>query len=239
MKFFHLFVFIFLVSFVSGASTINSFSAQGSGSIIRNLGHAWSAGSGDISLGGSSNSQLLTAPGDFQYQARDMIDATTNNRYNQTGYTSFSSGGVFGESLSMEETDMGQSAVVSHDGILQSAEISTAKFISDANMSMGQQAAWQGAGMFTRDVAYSVDIAQSNDQDPYHVKSDIGINYQAISSEHSMISTNATGGAIVRPEFSFIDFGDAYVVNKTSPDEINETANMTGTNITPMIEETP
>lgn len=224
---------LLIITPVFAASTINTFSAQGSGSIMRNLETSWSASASlpgvldwmntdttGQSIEGTSGSNLLTSGGDFRYQTRDVIDATENNRYNSSGYYLFADGGIFSEMLSMTDNDVGQGATISHDGILQSAEIQTAKLVSDANISMGQQAEWEGAGLFSRDINYWIDITRESDNTVF--------TYEGSSNEHSWISTNSTGGAIVRPEFSFIDFSDAYIfkdnsVNSTTNISANET----------------
>jgi hypothetical protein len=208
-----------LVSFVSAASTLNTFSAQGSGSIMRNLDTTWESAKDGVSIGGTSGSVILTGSGDFRYQTKDITDATENNHYNSTGYSQFTDGGVFTESVSMTDQDVGQTASVSQAGILGSAEIQTARFVSDANLSMGQQASWDGSGFYSRDLQYGIDISRTVDKNEYR--------YQGSSTEHSWISTNQTGGAIVRPEFSFTDFSDAYLFRINSTEIVNGSPNTT------------
>jgi hypothetical protein len=211
-----LFLFVFSAS---AAVVTNTFSAQGTGSVVRNIDTNFEYGVGDDFVSGSSGSVLLTAPGAFQYQTKDTTDASINNRYNESGYSQFDNGGVGSDSVSMESSSPAQYASVDHSWILQTAEIQTAKFVSDSNLSMGQQASWDGAGLYTRDAEYGVGIISTKDGKSIHYRSD--------QTDHSMISTNSTGGAIVRPEFSFTGFEDSFAVNKTE--------NVTQTNLTGVI----
>ena len=218
MKFIYLFIGFLLIYSVSGAVVTNSFTAEGTGSVGRNLDLNWQSGMDSEFVGGSAGSLLLTAPGAFQYQTSDKVDATTNNRYNETGYVRFDNGGVGSESASMYDSYPNQQASVTHDYILQTTEIDTAKFVSDANMSIGQQAAWDGAGLYTRDASYSVEITRESNDSTMHYRTD--------SSDHGIISTNMTGGARVRPQFSYIDFSDAFIFNQTGVNStMNQTAN--------------
>jgi hypothetical protein len=211
----------FLTSIVSASIVDNTFTSEGIGSVMRNVDIDWQSEVGAGYVDGSSGSILLTAPSDFQYQTRDKIDATINNRYNQTGFTKFRNGGVGSDSVSMNTNSPEQYASVDHSWILQSAEIDNAKFVSDANLSMGQEARWDGNGMYTRDVNYGVHISRK--------KGNEAASYLLESSDHSVVSTNETGGSITRPEFSFTDFTDSFITR----DIDNETANQTtGTRLT-------
>jgi len=202
---------LFLISSASASIASSGLSAQGSGSVIRNVDITWETGADGQYLGGASGHVLLTGPGDFQYQTKDTIDATKNNRYNQTGYVQADRGVVFSDTVSMVSTQPNQEASVEYSGIMQSAEISTAKYVSDANLSMGQQAAWDGAGLYSGETGYSVDLVNEDD--------DTITTYRTASRDHFFISTNLSGGAIVRPEFNFIDFSDAFIFNTTSANE--------------------
>lgn len=222
----HLVCLFFVISAVSAATVVNSFSAEGSGSVGRHIDTTFENGLGTDFVSGTSSSVLLTAPGKFEYQTRDTTDATTGNRYNQTGYVRFRNGGVGSESVSMTATSPSQTAEVDHSYILQSASIDTSKFVNGPNLSAGQEASWDGAGLYTRDASYAVEVIDSENGKPTH--------YVSEQTDHGVISTNSTGGAIVRPEFSFTGFGDAFVVNKTeivnqtNITETNETVNLTG-----------
>jgi len=212
MKLLAAFLMLFLISSASAAITTTDLSAQGSGMISRNIDTIWETGQNNQTLGGSAGHVLLTGPGDFKYQTKDTIDATRNNRYNQTGYVSSDGGLVFSDSVSMTSTQPGQEASVEYTGIMQSADIETAQYVSDATLSAGQQAAWDGAGLYTGETGYSVDLVNEDD--------DSITTYRTASRDHFFISTNLTGGAIVRPEFNFIDFSDAFIFNSSA----NETA---------------
>ena len=216
---------IFIVSVTSAAVVTNSFSAQGVGSVARNIDTEFEYGVGSDFVGGTSQSVLLTAPGQFQYQTKDTTDASINNRYNQTGYVRFDNGGVGSDSVSMVASSPSQNADVDHSWILQTAELQTAKFVSDTNLSMGQQASWDGAGLYTRDMSYGVEIVGTKDGK--------GTHYRSGQTDHGVISTNMTGGAIVRPEFSFTGFEDSFAVNTTADvNQTNQTTNETQSNIT-------
>lgn len=208
-------VLIIIISSVSAATVSNSFSAQGSGSLMRNTDTVWESGTDSETIAGSSGNVLLTAPGEFQYQTRERTDATVNNGYNMTGYVRFDRGGVGSDSLSMQDTGTGQKAAVEHAYILQAPEISTAKYVSDANLSMGQQAAWDGAGLYTRDLSYQVDLKRETEDGTLY--------YRTSSSDHAVIFTNLSEGAIVRPEFDFVSFSDAFIfnasINTTEPNQ--------------------
>ena len=217
---------ILILSIVSGAGIQNSFTVQGEGALSRTLYSSWDSGSNGIGVGGDSSSRILTSPGLFQYQTRDTIDARVNNRYNETGYIRAEGTTIFSESLAIHETDLGQNVDVTHSGIVSNAEFDTAKFVSDANLSIGQKGGWVGSGMYLRDLNYAVDIVQSSDTDVYNLGIPT-IDYGAHGREHSMISTNNSGSMNIRPEFSFIDFSDAYVINNTVPGEVVNTTNTT------------
>ena len=219
---------ILIISIVSGAGIQNSYTVQGEGAISRNLYNSWDSGSNGIGVGGNSGSHILTSPGPFQYQTRDTIDAQVNNRYNETGYMRVEGTSIFSESVSMHETDLGQSADVTHSGIINNAEFDTAKFASDANLSIGQRGGWDGSGMYFRDISYGVDIVQSSND----VLGGSGIDYSAHGGEHSVVFTNSSEYIRdMRPEFSFIDFSDSFVINKTVAGEVanttEEAANVT------------
>jgi hypothetical protein len=221
MRLISLICLLLLVSVTSASVVINSFSAQGIGEVSRHIDTTFEYGSGSAFVGGASGSVILAAPGPFQYQTRDTTDARINNRYNQTGYARFDNGGVGSETVSMESSSPSQYVAIDHSYILQSAEIDTAKFVSDSNVSIGQRASWDGAGIYTRDLSYGVEISQSGN-DPYNVHPESGIRYRSTQSDHAIVLTNSTGGAIVRPEFSFTGFEDAFVINSTPA--ANETA---------------
>lgn len=208
MKFPTVLIILCLVSPVFAATITNSFSAQGIGIVIANQDLNFESGINNDSLSGNSGSVILTAPGQFQYQTKDTVDATLGNNYNATGYSRFNNGGIFSESLNMESTTPYQSVTDEHYGILQSAEIDTAKYVSNGDLSMGQQAAWDGTGTYIRDIDFTV----------YQVRETMGNTYtfRTAGTDHRIIGTNTTGGAIVRPEFSFIDFSDSFITNDTA-----------------------
>ena len=197
-----------LVSPVFAATITNSFSAYGVGAVIANQDSTFGVNINNDSMTGNSGSVLVTAPGEFQYQTRDTIDATLGNNYNTTGYSRFRNGGIFSESLNMESTTPYQSVTDEHYGILPSAEIDTAKYVSNGDLSMGQQAAWDGSGIYVRDLDWSV----------HQVRETMGNKYtfRTSGTDHRIVGTNSTGGAIVRPEFSFIDFSDSFITNDTA-----------------------
>lgn len=224
---------------------------EGTGSVVRNMDTTWATGdnlqrvrSHDYYNGGTSGSVALTAPGQFRYQTSDSVDATMNNRYTQTGYLEFQNGGVFSESLSMEDNtpnatpvectagNLGQDQVQSqggypnhqmvsteYTGLLQAAQIDTAKFVNDANLSFGQEARWDGAGLYTGDTSYSIEAGGD--------KNSTVMNYRTSGHDHMFTSTNQTGGAIMRPEISYTDFSDVFVTNSSSYLETNTTVNQT------------
>jgi hypothetical protein len=228
---------ILIISIASGAGMQNSLSLQGDCSISRTMFNTWDSGSNGVELGGNSGSRILTSPGQIQYQTRDAIDARTNNRYNETGYLLAEGTSVFSESLSMHETDLGQSVDVAHSGIVERAEFDTAKFANDADISIGQKGGWYGTGMYFRDIDYGVNIDQSTND----LLGSSGIDYGANGGEHLAVFTNSSQYVkVIRPEFSFSDFGDSFAVNKTAPGEVvvntteaavNNTTNETGGNI--------
>jgi hypothetical protein len=232
-------IFLLLITAVSAAGIQNSFTAEGNGAISRSVMNSWDSGSSDIGVGGNSASQILTSNGQFQYQTRDTTDARVNNRYNETGYMRVEGTSILSESLAMHETDLGQSADVTHSGIVNNAEFDTAKFVSDANLSIGQKGGWQGSGMYSRDLNYGVDIVQNSGS-----LGDSGIDYGAHGGERSTIITNSSGYVQnIRPEFSFSDFSDGFFINKTTISEFvinttepsnltNETQNIKATNET-------
>lgn len=218
MRAFWLLALLLVITPALGATVSNTFSAQGNGAIIRDFDLNWESGVDNTTLGGNSGSVMLTAPGQFQYQTKDMQDATAGNFYNQTGYARFDNGGVFSESVNMESSDPRQSVLVNHYGILAAAEMDTAKVVNNADVDMGQQVAWDGSGMLFRDVAYDVTARRET---MGHVYS-----YRTSSTDHAGIATNMSGGAIVRPEFSFTSFTDAFIFNDTALAE-NVTNNTT------------
>lgn len=197
-----------LVSPVFAATITNSFSAYGVGAVIANQDSNFGVNINNDSMTGNSGSVLMTASGEFQYQTRDTIDATLGNNYNATGYSRFNNGGVFSESLNMESSTPYQSVTDEHYGVLQSAEIDTAKYVSNGDLSMGQQAAWDGSGIYVRDLDWSV----------HQVRETMGNTYtfRTAGTDHRLVATNMTGGARVRPEFSFIDFSDSFITNDTA-----------------------
>lgn len=197
-----------LVSPVFAATITNSFSAYGVGAVIANQDSNFGVNINNDSMTGNSGSVLMTAPGEFQYQTRDTIDATLGNNYNATGYSRFNNGGVFSESLNLESSTPYQSVTDEHYGVLQSAEIDTAKYVSNGDLSMGQEAAWDGAGIYVRDIDFAV----------HQVRETMGNKYtfRTIGTDHRVVATNMTGGARVRPEFSFIDFSDSFITNDTA-----------------------
>lgn len=199
---------LLLVSGVFAASSTNSMSIQANGAINRNFESTWSSSLENSSISGSSGSSIVTAPGALRYQTTDLTDMKYNNFYNQTGYSEFSNGGIFTESLNVETDDPYQTVLVEHAGILQQAEIDTAKFVENANLDMGQQVAWDGAGTFTRDVKYKVIQSRYTTGKTYMLESG--------SSDHATVFTNQSGGALIRPEFSFIDFADSFITNDTA-----------------------
>ena len=216
-----LFVVVLLLTLVSttfAAEMHSTFTAQGTGGISVSKDSTWDSGVDNTSLGGSSGNSMLTAIGDFKYQTKDNFDALTRNFYNQTGYARFDNGGVFTDSINMESSDPYQSVLVEHYGILQAAEMDSAKYVDGADLSSGQQVAWDGAGVYSRDVDYKVEQQRETDGKVYHFRTD--------SNSHETVFTNMSGGAIVRPEFEFLDFSDSFITNDTALG-INETTNQT------------
>lgn len=218
MKFLAALFLLILVSTAYAATVTNSMSLEGNCAVNRNLDVNWQSGVSNDSIGGNSGSSILTAPGPLQYQTKDTVDATYNNFYNQTGYTRFDNGGLYTESVNMETTDPYQSVTIEHSGILQSTQIDTAKFVENADVDMGQQIEWDGAGFVTRDVKYTVDQVRDSMDNTYY--------YRTGSTDHTFVSTNSTGGARFRPEFSFSDFSNSFITNDTIL-SINATENQT------------
>lgn len=215
MKLLIILLICFFVPAALAATVSDSFTAEGNGVIIQNTESTWQSGYDNKIMSGSSGSILLTAPGPFQYQTKDNQDATINNFYNSSGYVRFDNGGVFEESAGIATSDPDQKANVRHYGFLQTAEIDSAKFVEDADLSIGQQAAWDGAGLYTRDRSYEVQAQLETEGSTY--------TYRTESRDYRVISTNSTGGARVRPEFSYTDFSDVFIFNTTT--DVNETLN--------------
>lgn len=225
MKLFSLILFtLLLFPAALAATTSNTFTAEGVGAIIQSSDLSWQSGEDNNTIGGSSGSILLTAPGQFQYQTADNLDAVTNNFYNSTGYSRFDTGGVFEESASMATSDPYQTVTGRHYGFLQTAELETAKFVENADLSIGQIAAWDGSGLYTRDIDYTVTAENEAYGHTYTYRTD--------ARDHRTVTTNQTGGARVRPEFSFVDFSDAFIFNVSSNATVNESANESVTNLT-------
>jgi len=245
-------IVLFLVILVSvGQSAVftSKMSAQGLGSMVVNSDRQWASGDNlgrinpaDQYIGGDAMSQLLTAPGNYQYQSIETVDATQNNRYTKTGFTKFENGGTFTETSSANKNvpnlspircdtgSMGQSGGFvsgnppSHQwisgsvgGILQSAEIDTAKFTSDMNWSLSQQAAWDGAGLYTGETIMGAHVGAD--------RNSTVANYDMWARDKFFTSTNTTGGSIARPEWSLIDFSDSFVSNSSSNETVNITVN--------------
>ena len=215
---------LFVLTPVLGATVSNTFTAQGIGAITRSSDINWGSSIDNISVSGNTGSVLLTATGEFQYQTKEYQDAEAGNFYNQTGYSRFDNGGVFSESLNIEGSDPYQSVLVSHYGVLPMTEMDTAKTANGLDLDMGQQAQWAGSGNLFRDVKYSVDAMRQTMGSTYR--------YRTTGTDHAGISTNMTGGAIVRPEFAFTSFSNAFIFNDTSLQE-NITNNSTSDNIYP------
>lgn len=208
MKVVALVILALLVSHALAATATTSFTVQALGAVHKTSEHTWMSGIDNESLSGSSGSVLVTAPGEVRYQTKDHIDARTGNFYNQTGYAEFTAGGVFEESVAMDNSDPYQSVVATHSGFMQAAQIDTAKFVDNADVSIGQQAAWDGAGMYSRDIAYTVAQERESMGHIYKFRTD--------TRSHEFVGTNVSGGAIARPEFEFIDFSDSFIVNDTA-----------------------
>lgn len=218
MRAFWLLLLLLIVTPAIAATISNTFTAQGNGAIIRDFDLNWESGVDNSTIGGNSGSVMLTAPGEFQYQTKDGQDATAGNFYNQTGYARFDKGGVFSETLNVEGSDPYQSVAVSHYGVLPMTEMDTAKTANGLDLDMGQQVQWAGAGNLFRDVKYSVDAMRQTMGSTYR--------YQTTGNDHAGVGTNITGGAIVRPEFAFTSFSNAFIFNDTSLQE-NITNNST------------
>lgn len=207
---------LFVVSSVSGAQIVSSVSAQGSGSVIRHIDATAEMSFGGEVVVGSSGSKLLTSPGSFQYQTRDTTDATVTSRYNATAYVDAETGLVYQETAAVDESNPGQHATVDHTAILQTAEVETAKLVEGSNVEIGQQAAWDGAGLYSRTVDYSAAVQRD-------YPDGTTVSYRTLGRDRLHVSTNSTAGAIVRPEFSFESFSDAFIFNTTGQSATNET----------------
>ena len=218
---------LFVVSSVSGAQIVSSVSAQGSGSVIRHIDATAEMSFGGDVVVGSSGSKLLTAPGSFQYQTRDTTDATVTSRYNATAYIQSDGGIVLSETAGIDESYPSQHATVDHTAILQTAEVETAKLVEGSTVEIGQQAAWDGAGLYSRTADYSAAVKRE-------YPDGTTVSYRTLGRDRLHISTNSTTGAIVRPEFSFRDFSDSFVFNTT----IQSATNETGTSKSTVEEET-
>jgi len=184
---------------------------EGTGAISTNTGEMWYADSNGQYNGGSSGEHLMSGVGDFTYSRSDSYDATVNNRYTQDEKSTFKNGVIFDSELYMEDSSANvsaQSAYARYGGYLSETDITTAKFVNDANMSMGQQAAWNGVGLYTTDVGYEVALGTGDNETK--------INYVAESRKRQSVYTNETGGAIARVEFDYTDFADAYMANSSS-----------------------
>lgn len=234
-----IFVISLIIPCCFAASTMMRVTVEGDASVIMNSDRFWESGD-DVSkvngkdqyTNGASGAVLLTAPGRVQYQTSDKLDANVNNRYNRTDYYRFDNGGVFSNSVSMTDNtpnmtpikctagNLGVGAASSssgtpshqrvdaqYTGILKSAEVDSASFVNDANVSLSQRAAFDGAGMYTGDTFFVSEIGGDN--------TSTTMKYRTEGNDHLVVSTNQTGGAIVRPEFSYIDFQDAFVTNQT------------------------
>jgi hypothetical protein len=243
-----LIIIAFIIPSSFAAVATMKVTAQGTGSIVMNSDRTWESGddlqrvnSGDQYNGGTSGNILLTAPGDFRYQTSDKLDATVNNRYNRTDYYKFDNGGIFSNSLSMTDntpnltpvectagnlgsvssqagTPDHQTASAEFTGLLQSAEVDSASFVNDANLSIGQHATFGGAGMYIGDSGFDTEVGGSN--------ASRTMNYRNSGKDHLFASTNTTGYIDIKPEFSYTDFSDAFVTNQTG-EAANTTENQT------------
>jgi hypothetical protein len=189
---------------IPGASASFSMNADGVGSIWYHAQEAWNADSGSQYNNGFSGDRFITGPGTFSYTHQDTLNASINNRYTQKDTLSVSNGILFESSLSLDDKSMNgtkQQVDVQYGGYLSEAEITTAKFMNNANLSMGQQAAWNGVGMYTGQVRQKVTNEQSGSE---------AVNYINEAHRRFGVVTNASGGAIVRPEFDYYDFSERY-----------------------------
>lgn len=218
-------VILFLITPGFAAITENTVTIQGSASVMRHVVTEWgSEVNGEYNEGGSK-SRMLTAPGDIRYQTTDVLDGTVNNRYTQTGYVEVNDGMIFEDTVSMGDSTPGQSVAISHSGILESAVIDTAKFVNDANVSMGQRADISGTGMYFRDVDTAVALFENTDEVYGYIADQYS--YTTTTSDRLAVFTNETDSIIVRPEFRFDDFVDNHI-SKIREDSKNLTTNMTG-----------
>jgi hypothetical protein len=242
-----LIIFLFVVSPSLGANVKFSLSAEGIGTISTNSDKIWESGSNigrvkstDQYTGGSAGHITLTAPGDFQYQTVETIDASVNNRYTGTEYQKFQNGGVTSTSISMDDNTPNQSPIActaseivagndavaggtplnqwvdgQYTGIFQDVEMDNSKFVNDANVSISSETRYDGYALYTGHVASQAEVGGD--------KNKTTENYKSYTRDSFTFTSNATGGGIVRPEFSFTDFSDAFVANSSSNLTHNET----------------
>jgi hypothetical protein len=189
-----------VLSETPGASVSFSMNADGLGSLWYNAQEAWNADSGSQYNDGFSSDRFITGTGTFSYSHKDALNASINNRYTQKDELSVSNGILFENFLSLDDSSMNgtkQHVDVAYSGYLPEVEIKTAKFVNNADLSMGQQAAWNKAGMYTGQVRHKVAGTGS-------------VNYINEANRRFAIVTNESGGAIARPEFDYYDFSDQY-----------------------------
>ncbi|MDD1729835.1 MAG: hypothetical protein LUQ50_12285 [Methanospirillum sp.] len=214
-----------------------SLSAEGIGSLSIYNGENWNAGTvgagfmhnGDQYNGGSSGDHLISGHGNFQYQDTSTLDATINNRYTQSGNSEFHNGVLFENTLDMDDASANvtdQHVSAKYGGYLTEAQIDNAKFVNNANLSVGQQAEWNGVGHYYGEVRYGVTLGTGGNESQ--------IDYVNDGSKQFDIVTNESGGGRARPQFRYIDFSDSYFANMTGKELVaaNETAANEVTNAT-------
>lgn len=195
-----------------------SLAAEGIGSLSINNGENWNAGtvgagflhSGDQYNGGSSGDHLISGHGQFQYQDTSTLDATINNRYTQSGSSEFHNGVLFENTLGMEDASANvtdQHVNARYGGYLTETRIDNAKFVNNANLSVGQQAEWNGVGHYYGEVNYGVTLGTGGNNSQ--------IDYINEGTKRFDVVTNESGGGRARPQFRYVDFSDSYFANMT------------------------
>ncbi|HWQ64829.1 MAG TPA: hypothetical protein VN429_10470 [Methanospirillum sp.] len=222
-----LFTLYLIIHIALAAQATFSVSAEGAGTFFVNNGEQWNAGmvgngfmhNGEQYNGGTSADQIVSGNGNFHYEDSSTLDARINNRYSQSGFSEFHNGVNFGTHSSLADASANvteQYADATYGGFLQEAYIKNSKFVNNANMSAGQQVAWNGAGQYHGSVNYGVSLGTGGNSST--------IDY--VNEGHKKIDmyTNQSGGGNVRPEFSYTDFSDSYLANITGKVAVNQTA---------------
>ncbi len=190
--------------------------------------------------GGASGHQILTAPGPVKYQQINTLDASESNYYTSSGFIDAKNGVVTRDSIAIDEsapnqTDLSctasnvgvagkgviegnvankQYAVGERTAIGQSMNISTDKYVNDADIAISGDANWTGSGSYKiKFDAGSLTGATKNSTVPSYTD-------DAHDSYNIITGANNTGMRVIYQNARG-DFSKAFVA---------ETANQTNSN---------